>query len=184
MTELEEKARQLMLGQTEKNKAPAWLLTELAVGKGRELAKKHGVSEELVVVSLYLAHTVFDRERNGVVQKNHEQSSAEFAKSHLDEWNVPADRQEIIINAIQAHHAKISTNSLTAEVAKNAECFKFVTLKGALIFLHELGIRNMPFNESVEYVLDKMNQKKKLLTLEGSKKEAEEECKKIEKTFK
>jgi len=46
MADFVERARQLMLEQTEKNRAPSWLLTELAVEKGRQLAKKHDVSEE------------------------------------------------------------------------------------------------------------------------------------------
>jgi len=52
-------SEELMRKQTQINKAPAWLLTELAIKKGKELSKKHDVSERLVLTSLYLAHTVF-----------------------------------------------------------------------------------------------------------------------------
>ena len=183
MTELEEKAKDLMLAQTEKNQAPAWLLTELAVEKGRKLARKHDVNEELVVVSLYLAHTVFDQERGGPVQKNHTETSASFVKEYLDKWNVPDKDKKIILNAIRAHHGKKTTKTLEAEIMKNAECFKFVTLKGAQIFLHELETRGMSYKESVEYVLDKMEQKRKLLTLEDCKQEAEKEIEKIKEMF-
>ncbi len=34
-----EKARKLMYEQTQKNKAPAWRLTELAIEKGKEIIK-------------------------------------------------------------------------------------------------------------------------------------------------
>jgi hypothetical protein len=83
MTNLIGKARELMKKQTRKNKSPAWPLTEIAIDKGRELAKRYDVDEELVVVSLYLAHTVFDREIRGKVQKDHPNLSADFVKPHL-----------------------------------------------------------------------------------------------------
>jgi len=183
MTELEEKAKQLMLEQTEKNKAPAWLLTELIVEKGRELAKRYNVSEELVVVSLYLAHTVFDPERGGPVQKKHTLASADFVKPYLDKWLVSKEDKKIILNAILAHHGKKPTESLTAEVMKNAECFKFVTVKGATIFLQELEKGGMPFQKSVGYVLDKMEQKQKILTLPDCIRESEKQVKKIKELF-
>jgi hypothetical protein len=41
-------SKKLMFKQTQKNKAPAWLSTELAINKGKKLAKKYNVDEELV----------------------------------------------------------------------------------------------------------------------------------------
>ena len=184
MTSLIEKSRNLMYKQTLKNKSPAWLLTEIAVEKGKELAKKYKVDEETVVVSLYLAHTIFSTIQRGRIQKAHTRLSAKFAKKYLKKWKVSKEKQNIIINSIEAHHAHIPTKSLTAEVMKNAECFKFVTLKGCLALLHEEGIRGVPFKSAVDFVLYKMNSKKKLLTFKDCKKEAEKNCKEIERIFK
>ena len=183
MNDIIEKSRQLMYEQTLKNGNPPLALTDLAVQKGRELAKKYKANEDLVVISLYLAHTVFDQERKSEIQKNHPALSAEFDKKYLEQWGVDEKDQKIILNAIQAHHAKVPIESLEAEIMKNAECYKFVTLKGCLIFLHDLGNRQMTFKESVEYVLYKMNQKLKLLTFDDCKKEAEVNCKKIRELF-
>lgn len=52
-------SKKLMYKQTQKNKVPAWLLTELAIKKGEELSKKYDIDERLVLASLYLAHTIF-----------------------------------------------------------------------------------------------------------------------------
>ncbi len=177
------KARELMRQQTEKNKSPAWLLTEMAVEKGRELAKRHGADEELVVVSLYLAHTVFDQEFMGKIQKKHTKLSMEFVKGYLDEWKVREDDREIILNSIEAHHDHVPTRSLEADVMKNAECFKFVTLKGCLIFLHECGLRKDDFKTAVDHVLKKVEQKRKLLTFPDCEKEADENIRKIKEIF-
>lgn len=178
-----EKARELMYKQTQINRAPAWRLTELAVEKGKELAKKYGEDERLVVISLYLAHTVFDRVWKGEIQKAHPKLSAEFVKDYLKEWKVPEEEQKIILNAIQAHHGHVETETKLAEVVKNAECFKFVTVEGSLIWLHELGIRQIDYEEAKEKVIKKMEQKRSLLTLEDCIKEAEINCKEIIKLF-
>jgi len=172
-----------MHNQTLKNKAPAWLLTELAVRKGGELSKKHCVDEQLVVSSLYLAHTVFSPVWDGDIQKAHPSLSAKFVEPYLDEWNVSLEDRVVILNSIEAHHGKVPTESRVAEVVKNAECFKFVSVEGSLITLHELGLRGYPFEEAVEKVIQKMEQKLALLTLDDCKKEAEEECEKIRGLF-
>ncbi|MBN2330362.1 MAG: hypothetical protein JXC85_00970 [Candidatus Aenigmarchaeota archaeon] len=183
MAGLVEKAKELMRQQTEKNRSPAWLLTEMAVEKGRQLARKHGADERLVVASLYLAHTIFDQKFMGEVQKKHTKLSAEFVRKHLDEWNVAEDDKKSILNSIRAHHNHVPTESLEAEVMKNAECFKFVTLKGSIIFLHECGMRGDDFETAVEHVLKKMGQKRKLLTLPDCIDEADENIKVIKEFF-
>ncbi len=183
MIDLVEKSKKLMHEQTLKNKAPAWLLTKLAIKKGRELAQKYNVDEKLVLTSLYLAHTIFSPIWQDDIQKNHPKLSASFVKAYLDKWNVAQNEQIIILDSIEAHHNHVPIKSKIAEVVKNAECFKFVTVEGSLILLHELGLRKIPFDEAVDKVLQKMEQKKSLLTLEDCKKETEKSCKKIQKIF-
>ena len=176
-------SKELMYKQTQINKAPAWLLTELAIRKGKELSKKYDVDERLFLTSLYLAHTVFSPIWKGDIQKNHPKLSSDFVKKYLDEWNVDKNEQEIILNAIKAHHNKVPTKSKVAEVVKNAECFKFVTVEGSLILLHELGIRQVHLEEAVNKVIQKMEQKKSLLTFDDCIQEAEENCNKILELF-
>lgn len=178
-----EKARELMYKQTQINKAPAWKLTELAIEKGKELARKYNEDERLILTSLYLSHTVFDRVWGGEIQKAHPKLSAEFAKDYLDKWGVFDSEKQIILNSIEAHHNNIKTETRIAEIVKNAECFKFVTVEGSLIWLHELGIRQVEYDEAKQKVLKKMEQKRSLLTLEDCIKEAEINCKEIVKLF-
>ena len=158
-------SRELMLKRIEINKAPAWLLTKIAIEKGRELSQKYHVDERLILTSLYLAHTVFSPIWKGEIQKNHPQLSAEFVKSYLGKWNVNNKDQETILNAILAHHNHVQAKSKVAEIVKNAEGFKFLTVRGSLIFLHELGKRGVPYNKAKEMVIEKMYQKRGLLTL-------------------
>jgi hypothetical protein len=184
MVNLVAESRKLMRKQTLKNKSPSWLLTEISVEKGRQLSKKYEVDEELVTASLYLAHIVFDQEFGGMIQKRHPELSTILAKKHIKTWKISEKKQKIILNSIDAHHGHVPAKSLVAEVVRNADCFKFVTVKGCLIYLHELGMRKIPFKKSISYVLKKMNQKKKLLTLKDCREEAEKNCKEIVRLFK
>jgi len=177
-------SKNLMQRQTRKNKAPSWLLTEIAINKGEALAKKYKTDKKLVLTSLYLSHIIFNPVWKGSIQKNHPAMSADFAKKYLNKWQVSKNKQEIILDSIRNHHNKTKSKSKVAEIVKNAECFKFVTLEGALIFLHDLGKRNISFDEASKRVLTKMKEKKGLLTLNDCKKEAEKNCKEILKIFK
>lgn len=172
-----------MFRQFKKNGAPAWALTEIAISKGMQLAKQYQVNQELVLASLYLAHTVFSATIRGRIQKNHEKLSAKFARKYLNKWKVSNEKQQIILNAIKAHHDKAPCLTKAAEVAKNAECFKFLTLKGALISLHEFGRRGLPYERAVAEVISKMRQKLSYLSLPEQKREGKKNFVKIMKVL-
>lgn len=178
-------ARDLMHKQTLKNKAPSWILTELAQEVGKELAEEFNVDKDIVLLTLYLQHLVFDNIIGGETQNKHPELSAKFVIENklLEKWDIPLEDRSIIIEAIKSHHQTKKSENLIVEVIKNAECQKFVTIKGALIWLHELGLRGYDFEKSKELVFYKMNQKKQLLTLEKCAKKGSINCKKIKEMF-
>ena len=181
--DLVEESKKLMKQAILKNDAPSWLLTELVVEKGKELANKYDADEELIITSLYLAHTVFSKGLKDEIQQQHTKLSSEMAKKYLDKWEVPEEKQKIIINAIKAHHGKIPTESKEAEIVKNAECYKFITVKGCLILLHDLGRRGHSFEEALDYMFYKLGQKLGYLTLDECKKDGEKNADEIRKIF-
>lgn len=183
-SELVKKSQQLMRRQTSKNGSPAWPLTELAVKKGIALAKKYKASPSLVAASLYLAHTVFSKVPKDKIQKNHPVLSSQYVKPYLKKWHVSLKDQAVIINAIRAHHAKERTRTIEAEVVKNAECFKFVTVSGILLELYDLGKRGLALTEALDFIEYKIEQKMSYLTLKDCKNEAAANLKKINKLLK
>lgn len=178
------RSKDLMYKQTIKNKSPTWLLTEIAVNKGEKLALRYGLDEQIIVSSLYLAHTIFNPIWKSEIQKNHTHLSANFVKPILNQWRVDQKDQEIIINSIEAHHGDIETETKEAEIVKNAKCYKFITLEGAKIYFEELKKRGDHEEEAKRKVIEKMKTKKKLLTLPECIKEASINCKKIQEEFK
>lgn len=180
-----EEAKMLMKQKTMENKSPSWLLTELAQRIGKELAQEFDVDVNIVLLTLYLQHLVFNKIIGGDIQKNHPNLSANYVIDNqlLERWNIPLEDRDIIIEAIRAHHNKEINSNLTVEVIKNAECQKFVTVEGALIWLHELALRDFDYEKSKELVFYKMNQKKDLLTLEKCINRGNQSCKEIEEMF-
>ncbi|NCP72102.1 hypothetical protein GW835_01770 [archaeon] len=178
------KSKALMEKQTKLNKSPPLQLTKIAIEKGKDLSKSHKVDKNLVIVSLYLAHTIFNQQKSSKIRKEHPKLSSNFVKPYLNEWKIPIKEQKIILNSIEAHHGSIKTETKIAEVVKNAECFKFVTIEGSLIYFHELGKRGTNYKEAKKLVLEKANEKYKLLTFKECIKDVEEQMKVINHIFK
>lgn len=174
-----------MKEKTMQNKAPAWRLTELAQKVGKELAQEFKVDVNIVMLTLYLQHIVFNPIVGGEIQKKHPNLSASYVEDNklLEKWNIPIEDRAIILEAIREHHNKDINSNLVVEVIKNAECQKFVTVEGALIWLHELGLRGFDYEKSKELVFYKMNQKKELLTLEKCIERGNKSCKRIKEIF-
>jgi hypothetical protein len=119
----------------------------------------------------------------GRVQKNHERLSSVFVFPYLRKWHVASKDIPVIQNVIEAHHDRIRGTSKLAEVVKNAECMKFVTVEGALYYFHELGKRGLTPELSAQRVLLKMKQKLGYLTLPDCISIAKKNCKVIEQLF-
>ena len=138
-----------------------------------------------MLLTLYLQHLIFDSIIGGKVQKNHHNLSANYVEENnfLEKLNIPIEDRKVILEAIRVHHDKTVNSNLIIEVIKNAECQKFVTLEGALIWLHELGLRGFDYEKSKELVFYKMNQKKELLTIKKCVERGEDSCKKIIEMF-
>ena len=121
----------------------------------------------------------------GEIQKNHPELSATYVEDNklLEKWNIPKDDRSIILKAIRNHHKKEKSSCLICEVIKNAECQKFVTIEGSLIWLHELGLRGYDFEKAKKLVFYKMEQKKALLTLDRCINKGITDCKNIINMF-
>ena len=176
-------SKALMLKQTKKNKAPAWVLTEHVVRYGKKVAPRYGVDPDLVVACLYLAHTRFSPIWEGYVQRNHERLSSQYVLPYLKKWQVAPKDISLLQNAIEAHHDHVRGTSKLAEVMKNAECMKFVTVDGVLYYFHDLGKRGWAPELSARRVLAKMNQKLGYLTLPDCISIAKKNRREIEKLF-
>jgi hypothetical protein len=131
-------ARDYMVKCTQANLAPAWELTEIAIHYGKIIAPIYDVDTNKVLVTLYLAHCIFSNVRNSEIMKSHTTLSADQARIRLTERQVNQQDIDDICEAIRLHHTTEHSGNIFYEVVKNAEGFKFLTLKGMMIFIHHL----------------------------------------------
>jgi hypothetical protein len=165
MSNIVQKAEAYMRSQTEKNGAPIWIVTEIAINTGKKLSKKYNVDEEVVLLSLYLAHLSFSKEVGGSIQKNHPIDSARLAREFLEEKNYPKEKSELIIKAIEDHHKVGELFNKTATIIKNAECGKFATEVGTVAYYKDLLERGYSKKEAKDIVWKKVLSKLELLTI-------------------
>lgn len=181
--EILQKAKELAEEQAKKNGAPVWGLTEIAVEKGKELAKKYKLEENSVMAALYLAHIVYNDKEDSEIQIDHPKLSAELAKKYLNEWGVFDKEMKSIVDAIASHHNNKS-NSVFSEIVRNAECFKFVTIEGVRIFYDDVKKnRDYSDDQAKSYAVRKMGEKLSLLSLSECLEEARKNIQKISAEF-
>lgn len=158
-------ARDYMYQCTQTNLAPAWELTEIAIEYGKIIAPMYDVDTDKVLVALYLAHCVFSNQRGSEIMSSHTTLSADQARIRLNEHHIDQAKIDDICEAIRLHHTTEHSGNIFYEVVKNAEWFKFLTLKGMIAFFHNLGQRGLSYQEAQEYALHKLDKKLHYLTL-------------------
>lgn len=105
------------------------------------------------------------------MQPQHVKMSAEYAKEMLNKLKVDEKTTELLLNCVLAHHGQVPYQSLEAEIAANADCYRFISERGVFTtyrFALELGKNH---NEALDFVQFKLDEKYKILSLEKAKKD-------------
>jgi hypothetical protein len=178
-----QQAKEYMQQCTEKNLAPARELTEIAIKYGKIIAPMYDVNTNKVLIALYLAHCVFSNQRGSEIMKSHTILSADQARIRLSEHHLNQQDIDDICEAIRLHHTIQDSGNIFYEVVKNAEWFKFLTLKGIFVFIHHLWERWLTYHEAQEYALHKLEQKESYLTLDKARELATPSIAFIKKEF-
>jgi hypothetical protein len=100
--------------------------------------------------------------------------SSEAAQKFIKDFDLDKEKKEKIINCIEAHHGKVEFKCIEAEICANADCYRFVHPRGFFAYLTLLGKRQVDFNECLNQVEYKLDEKHGILTLDICKKELEE----------
>jgi len=99
--------------------------------------------------------------------------SLEAGKTFLNQFDLSEDIKNKILNCIEAHHRGVSFESFEAEICANADCYKFLHPKGVLRYLTILGKKDLDFEDSLNKLEFKMDEKWNILSLDICKKELE-----------
>ncbi len=167
-------AEKLDREERKKGNSPPPILQQLLITKTKEICKKLKADQDLALIDAYLMDIKVGRAlREGRI-KDHVKMSLEAAKRFLKKFNLTKETQNKIENIINAHHGTVPYKCLEAEIVANADCFKFLHPRGAFFFLTDLGKREMSFSEALSYFEQKIEEKRKIISLEACKREADE----------
>lgn len=172
MKEIIQKAEEYALAEIEKYGLPPKFTLDAANAKGEELAKKLKADVFVVMLGTRLMDLKLGEASKLGKPKSHVEMSSKAAKEFLDKFDLPSATINKVINCIEGHHKEIPWNCKEAEIAANADCYKFLLLRNWLTFFHHLGTR-MPFEKALAYAGEKAEEKWNILSLDICKKELE-----------
>lgn len=173
MREIIQKARELALSETEKNGTPIKEHFELANSKGQELAEKLGKDKDIVLLGTILMDLKLGECFKEGKLPEHVKRSSEAAKTFLNQFKIDQKVKDKIINCIEAHHKEVPFSCKEAEICANADCYRFLHPRGVFAYFKLLGTRFSEFEKVMEVAEAKLEEKKKILSLDICKKELE-----------
>jgi hypothetical protein len=164
-------ARELTKSEMEKYDCPLMPLFDFAAEKTIELAKKMGVSEEIVGTGFWLMDVKLPQARKEKKAAEHTRMSLERAREFLASSGLDEDAKEKILSCVADHHGAKEYRCLEAEVSANGDCYKFMHPKGFFMYLTILGRECDTFEECLKQAEMKMNEKFGVISLDICKQE-------------
>ncbi len=152
---------------------PNRVLFDISEKKAIELGEKLNADKIIVQVGICLMDIKLGQAivENRLAQ--HVQMGVEAAKVFLDKFKIDEISKEKIINCIEAHHNDVPYTCIEAEICANADCYRFISPKGVFISLISASKRYDKFEDCLNWVEMKMDEKYNILSLDICKQELE-----------
>jgi hypothetical protein len=161
----------LALDEIEKYNFPIPIHFEIANKKGEELAKKLNADVFIVQMGTRLMDLKLGQAFTEKRLQEHVKMSSDAAKEFLSKYDIDEKIKIKILNCIEAHHAKIPFICKEAEIVANADCYRFLTPRGFLAFLHNRGKLGVGLDEALNNGENKADEKAKIVSLGIARKE-------------
>ena len=135
------------------------------------LAEEHDANVDLVLIGILLMDIKLSEAIKMNKRPEHTKMSSDFAKEFLKDYDLTDEERKIIINSIEAHHGKVPFESIEAEVCANADCYRFIHPLGVFTTAEMLAKRDLPFQEQIKKLKEKLDEKYNILSLPKAKEE-------------
>jgi len=155
---------------------PNVLNYETSNQKGEELARKYDVDVNIVKIGTRLMDIKLGEALAKGKAQEHVAMSIEASTAFLDKQDISEEDKNKILNCVAGHHGTASWTCKEAEICANADCYRFLCVKNWLFMLHSLG-EEMSFEEALEFLNGKAEEKWNILSLPECKEELEGEYK-------
>ena len=154
---------------------PLLLHIKLSTEVGQLLAAKSKANSQVVQAGTYLMDCMIGEALRQNRLKNHIEMSANKSSELILNSNISKKDAENIKRCVLEHHGVKKFYSIESEICCNADCYKFVSIKGFSYAMRFL--RDMPFKELIELLKNKVEEKWQTLTLDVCKREIEPQYK-------
>jgi|SRR3989344_9294147 len=172
MKSIIEKANKLAIKEIEKYGAPSIWNFRITNRQGQILAEKYKADKNIVLLGTLLIDLKLGQALKENTIKQHIKMSTDTARKFLEKEKVSKETLEKVIHCIEAHHGNIPYQSREAEIVANADCYRFLTLRGSLMFLVDLVKKEREsFDNALNYIEEKADEKWKIVSLPEVKKE-------------
>jgi hypothetical protein len=171
MKEFLELAKKLAYSETEKNGTPPIPVLNLSTEVGKKIAKELGANIDIVEAGTLLMDCALGQALKENRGGDHISMSLEKANEILNISSLSEEEKENIKHCVLEHHGSEKFYSLESEICCNADCYRFISIKG-FSFQIRYG-RDMSFSDMVDLLKKKTKEKYNALSLEISKKELE-----------
>jgi len=146
-------------------RSPSEVLNNITEAKLIEFLKQYPCNEEALWIGSYLADLFITEARVRGDIKLHVPMALEYAKKIFEREQIPVTEQQIIIELIATHHGG-KQKYLESKLYKNADCYKFLLLKGQLdLFPIFYDGSEISYQQAVEYIVSKIQEKYRLADL-------------------
>lgn len=182
MNKLVGAAKKLALDEFKRTGMPLEPHIALSHKKGKELAKQLKANTQIVEIGTYLMDCMIGQALKEERLKDHVKMSLKRTDKLLQKHRVDDSVKENIRHCVKEHHGVKKFYSLESEICCNADCYRFISIRGFSFAFRYL--REIPFEDLINLLENKVNEKWKVLTLGVCKKELEPQYKIIKEFLK
>jgi hypothetical protein len=136
-----------------------------------------GASIEIVEAGTLLMDCLIGQALKENRSSEHIEMSLEKVNELLNKSTLSENDKENIRNCILEHHGVTKFYSIESEICCNADCYRFISIKGFSYAMRYL--RDMPFEDLIKLLNNKVEEKWNALSLEVSKNELSSQYKLI-----
>jgi len=155
--------------EQEKTGMPLKPHIDLSREVGERIAKELNADEGVVEIGTLMMDCMIGKALKENKLEQHVQMSAKRAEQWLKTTDLDEKTKQNILACVNEHHGVKKFHSMESEIVCNADCYRFVSIKGFTYALRYL--REMPFEGLVKLLNNKVEEKWNALTLDICKEE-------------
>jgi hypothetical protein len=173
MKDLIKIAREAALEEIRKYDSPNPVHFDIANRVGQKIAGNMHVDANIVLLGTTLMDFKIGQALSEDRLKEHIFMSKEAVETLLMSHDCPEASLKKILDCIGGHHKTAAWTCSEAEICANADCYRFLTPRGIISFLQQIGKREMNLDDSLAYALSKVEEKWQILSLPQCRQELE-----------